>query len=156
MSTGEEEILVTSIKDPTITHSVLDDLYHKRWNIEEYYKKIKARMKVENFSGKSALSVQQDFHAHVLLGNLCSLLVYSTDKAVEEKTKQRKRPYKTNWTEALRILKEELVRVFLRPTKYLFSEIVEEIAEYFEPVRHGRSYPRLFSKKSNRSNFGYQ
>jgi len=37
--------------------AVFFDLYHSRWPVEEDYKTVKSRIELENFSGKSALSV---------------------------------------------------------------------------------------------------
>ena len=55
--------------------AVFFDLYHSRWPVEEDYKTVKSRIELENFSGKSALSVYQDFHAKVLMKNIVSLFV---------------------------------------------------------------------------------
>jgi IS4 transposase len=41
----------------------LKALYHTRWQIEEGYKRQKCWLEIENFSGKSVRSVQQDYHA---------------------------------------------------------------------------------------------
>jgi hypothetical protein len=38
-------------------------LYYLRWGIEENYKRLKQWVEIENFSGKSVLSIQQDFYA---------------------------------------------------------------------------------------------
>ena len=38
------------------------ELYHDRWPLEEDYKVMKCRIELEYFSGKSALTVYQDFH----------------------------------------------------------------------------------------------
>src|SRR3954463_9577726 len=43
-------------------------LYHLRWAQEEHYKCFKCRVEVENWSGKSALTICQDFHARLILG----------------------------------------------------------------------------------------
>jgi hypothetical protein len=38
------------------------ELYYLRWGIEENYKRLKQWVEIENFSGKSVLSIQQDFY----------------------------------------------------------------------------------------------
>ena len=58
-----------------LPNGLFSDLYHSRWPVEENYKIIKSRIELENFSGKSALSVYQDFHAKVLMKNIVSLFV---------------------------------------------------------------------------------
>jgi len=75
LSTGELEVLVTSLLDekayPT---SEFLELYNYRWGIETYYFLLKSRLSLENFSGKTAESIRQDFFSAVLLANLESLL----------------------------------------------------------------------------------
>jgi hypothetical protein len=52
-------------------------LYHCRWQVEEDYKVLKAWLTMENFSGKSVLSIYQDFHAKIFSKNLTSILAFS-------------------------------------------------------------------------------
>jgi hypothetical protein len=55
--------------------SLFKALYHLRWGIEENYKRLKQWVEIENFSGKSALSVKQDFYAKIIASNLTSLMI---------------------------------------------------------------------------------
>jgi hypothetical protein len=71
---GKVAVLITSLIDTKqYPIDIFNDLYHQRWPIEEDYKTIKCRMELENFSGKSALSVYQDFHAKVFAKNWSGL-----------------------------------------------------------------------------------
>jgi hypothetical protein len=75
LDSGETEILITSLLDTQkYPHSEFASLYHLRWPVEEDYKVMKRRIEVENFSGKSVLSVYQDFHAKVFSKNLTAVL----------------------------------------------------------------------------------
>jgi hypothetical protein len=47
---------------------------------------MKKWIKVENFSGKSVLSVYQDFHARVFSKNLTSALAFPTQSKIDENT----------------------------------------------------------------------
>mgnify|MGYP002079359385 CR=1 FL=1 len=70
---GESEMLCTSLTD--MEKYVYDDfveLYHYRWNEEEAFKLLKCRIEVENFSGKTATAVKQDFYAKMFLLTLCA------------------------------------------------------------------------------------
>lgn len=49
------------------------DLYHRRWRIEEAFKRLKHRLNLEHVSGLSQLAVPQDFAAKVICGNLQAL-----------------------------------------------------------------------------------
>jgi hypothetical protein len=73
LENGEKEILCTSLTDSdTYLYSDFEQLYHYRWNEEEAYKLLKSRIEIENFSGKTARAVKQDFHAKVFLMTLCA------------------------------------------------------------------------------------
>ena len=61
LENGETEILITSLVDTDkYTAEIFFDLYHHRWPIEEDYKVMKCRIEIENFTGKSVLSVYQE------------------------------------------------------------------------------------------------
>ena len=61
---GKAQVLITSLTDTQqYPNEIFDELYHRRWPVEEDYKTIKCRIELENYSGESVLSVYQDFHA---------------------------------------------------------------------------------------------
>ena len=66
LSTGEYEVLVTSLVDEfTYPNELFKELYHLRWEIETFYGFLKTRLELENFSGKTVESLYQDFYATV-------------------------------------------------------------------------------------------
>ncbi|MGD9948960.1 MAG: hypothetical protein AB7U29_10830 [Desulfobulbus sp.] len=82
--------IVTSLIDSKkYPHHLFAELYHDRWPIEEDYKVVNCRIEVENFSGKSPLSVYQDFHAAVFSKNITAMLVASVREKVEAATASR-------------------------------------------------------------------
>ena len=67
LDSGEIEVLITSLTDEKkYPQEIFKELYHKRWPVEVDYLFMKERLQIGNFSGKSALSVYQDFHSKVL------------------------------------------------------------------------------------------
>ena len=75
LPTGSSTVIITSLLDQERhSHEFLGGLYHKRWQVEEDFKTLKARMILENFSGKSVHSVEQNFHAAICFKNLVSFL----------------------------------------------------------------------------------
>ena len=54
-------------------------LYHRRWRVEEAFKRIKHRLRLEAPSGLNYLAFQQDFAAKVLADNLSQLLSAETE-----------------------------------------------------------------------------
>jgi IS4 transposase len=68
--------------------SLFKALYHLRWGIEENYKRLKQWVEIENFSGKSALSVKQDFYAKIIASNLTSLMALAAQKEVDKRKRR--------------------------------------------------------------------
>ena len=155
LETGEKEILCTSLTDTEkYQYKEFDSLYHYRWNEEEAYKLLKSRIEIENFSGKTAKAVKQDFHAKVFLMTLCAAYAHPIeDKVIEEyKADQQQRKYdqKINRTNAMSMTMEIMIAVIIRKQfrKALnaFDDIVEKTREIIRP---GRSFPR--NKKLKRT-----
>jgi hypothetical protein len=150
LSTGEKEVLVTSLLDEDdYPYGVFSDLYQFRWQVEESYKTWKSRLEIENFSGKSCLSILQDFHAKIFSCNLTSILVSGADQMVKQKCKNRKRKYKANFTQALNRMKNSIVLLFCRENK-IAEGYLDELTSLFvanlEPIRVDRHYERNFRK----------
>ncbi len=75
LSTGEYEVLVTSLLDEAeFPDGDFLHIYYMRWGTEGFYGILKTRLNLENFSGKTAESVYQDFYATVYLSGLESIL----------------------------------------------------------------------------------
>ena len=127
---------------------------HKRWPVEEDYKTMKCWLEVENFSGKSVLSIYQDFHAKVFSKNLTSVLAFSTREIIEQNSKTCKHLRQINFAQALSKVKDVIVLLFIR-VKNSVSDIISDLHEIFfrtiEPIRLGRQFPR--NHKSSRRLF---
>ena len=78
LNTGEFEVLVTSLLDETLYPTAdFKELYRLRWGIETFFGILKTRLGLENFTGKSAESVYQDFYSSVYLTGLEAMLTES-------------------------------------------------------------------------------
>jgi DDE family transposase len=146
LDSGEAEVLITSLIDcEKYPFHLFAELYHDRWPVEEDYKVMKCRIELENFSGKSALSVYQDFHARIFSKNITSMLAFAAQNRVTEATKDREHSYRVNFTQALSTMRDTIVILFQRSTstiQNIVSDILETFAMATEPVRPGRKYPR--------------
>lgn len=147
LANGEKEILCTSLTDTEkYIYEEFEQLYHYRWNEEEAYKLLKSRVEVENFSGKTARAVRQDFHAKVFLMTLCAAYAHPIEEKVVEEykaDKDRKHNQKINRTNALSTTQDIMVGMFIK-RKFIqaleaFDEIVENTREIIRP---DRSFPR--------------
>ena len=154
LSTGEKEVLVTSLMDqPEVSCDELSQLYQKRWLVEESYKRMKSRLEIENYSGKSPLALLQDYYAKIFSGNLTSILMSETQHLIDQKFKNRKHTYQMNFTQALNRMKNSVVLLFVRSkskTNTYLLHLRELFLQNLELIRPNRHYQRNFrtSKKT--------
>lgn len=117
LENGAKEILCTSLTDDsTYLYSDFEKLYHYRWNEEEAYKLLKSRIELEDFSGKTAKAVKQDFYAKVFLMTLSAAYAHPVEERViaeYEADKNRKHGQKINRTNALATTMDILVPAFI-------------------------------------------
>ena len=74
LPTGETELLLTSLIDKSATLEALSEVYQGRWtSMEEGYKKQKINMQLENFSGKTVISIQQEYWATLVVANILEM-----------------------------------------------------------------------------------
>jgi hypothetical protein len=152
LDNGEKEILCTSLLDHNrYLHQDFVEVYHYRWNEEEAYKLLKSRIELENFSGKTAKAVRQDFHAKVFLMTLCAAYAHPIEEKVIQEYKadeQRKHDQKINRTNALAATQDVLIGLFIRKQYQkaiiAFDDIVEKTREIIRP---GRKVPRKTKPK---------
>lgn len=152
LPTGEYEILCTSLTDmEQYPYDEFEELYHYRWNEEEAYKLLKCRIELEDFSGKTAIAVKQDFHAKVFLMSLCAMYAHPIEEKVRQEYKadqERKHSQKINRTNAIAMTRDILISVFIRKEfkKALnaFDNVVEKTREIIRP---GRSVERKHRPK---------
>jgi hypothetical protein len=93
LSTGEYEVLVTNLLDtPTFPTEEFQAIYHRRWGVEGFYNRLKSRLNLENFTGKTAQAVYQDCYAAVYLTGLETLLTGDVNQSLAEKPTQYPQP----------------------------------------------------------------
>lgn len=160
LDNGLVEILCTSLVDSQkYPYKEFKELYHMRWGTEEAYKLLKSRIEVENFSGLTARSIYQDFHAKILMMNFCAILSYPIEEKVRAEYAKEKTGNKfdqqVNKTNALVATKDSLVILFFKDT---WKEILEKFDRLIEKtreiIRPDRKNPRnLKPKKLHHTNY---
>jgi hypothetical protein len=143
---GKVAVLITSLIDiQRYPIGIFNDLYHQRWPVEEDYKAIKCRMDLENFSGKSPLSVYQDFHAKVFAKNLVALMAFHVKDALDKADDNKMYQYQINFTQALSKSKGVIALLFHDSSKRI-RRLIADLQYIFqrtvEPIRPGRKHPR--------------
>jgi len=154
------QILITSLIDTqSYPIEIFHELYHHRWPVEEDYKAIKCRLELENFSGKSVLSVYQDFHAKVFAKNLVSIMAFPLKDSLEIDSGDKKYIYQINFTQALSKSKGAIALLFYE-TGNKIRKLIADLQNIFqrtvEPIRPGRKYPRNHKPKLRKFFFQYK
>lgn len=154
---NEVEVLVTSLTDQEVYDcSIFKSLYHLRWGIEENYKRLKQWAEIENFSGKSTLSVKQDFYAKIVASNLTTLMEIQAQEIVDKRTRYLKRNYQINYAQALSKMKHRIISLIINKSGDIVT-LIKHTAGYIsrtiEAVREGRSYPRRLKNIKNDIHF---
>jgi hypothetical protein len=154
---NEVEVLVTNLMDEKrYDASLFQSLYHLRWGIEENYKRLKQWCEIENFSGKSVLSVKQDFYAKIVSSNLSALMEAKAQELVHKQTKNLSHTYQVNYAQALTKMKHTivaLIRLQKEALKTLINQTIQYISLTKEIVRKSRSYPRRLKNMKNDIHF---
>ena len=160
LSTGETEVLITTLLDTNrYPINIFADLYHLRWPVEEDYKTMKCRMELASFSGKSTLSVYQDFHAKVFSKNLTSIVANTTKDEIDKLSQRRNFQYQINFVQALSKMKHTIVLLFTRSVaqvKLIITKLQKIFSQTVEQVRPGRSFIRKHKIKLKKFHFAYK
>ena len=148
LESGEIEVLLTTLLDKERYRiHLFKELYNKRWGIEKNYDIQKNKIQVENFSGYSDTSIQQDFYCSLFIGNLQSLLIGELEEEVKEKYGERKLEYKINENLSIGFLKNKIIELFLsKKPEIVLEELKLLLLQHVEPIRPGRKNARNMEK----------
>ena len=89
--------------------AVFGQLYQQRWRIEEAFRHIKCRLKLERFGGETPLAIRQEFHATILLHNLATLAGLEALQALPEAERSEQHVNLTHASQWLRLLIPQLL-----------------------------------------------
>ena len=144
LSSGEKEVLVTNLSDrETFSLKDLNDLYKMRWGVEESFKSLKRVLNVEYFTGKTVLSIQQDFYAKVFMLNMASMI--GSQGVYQEVFSKNANKYKSkpNKTQLLAKTKDFLTEIFYSgKLSKVIKQILKLLYRRCEIIRPDRSFPR--------------
>jgi len=150
---NEVEVLITNLVDSKkYDVNVFKSLYFLRWGIEENYKRLKQWCEIENFSGKSALAIQQDFYAKIVASNLTALMAMAAQKSINLKTNQLKLLYQINFAQALSKMKHRIIYLIVHARdniKAFIERTQHYLSQTCESVRFGRVTPRRLKNLKN-------
>ena len=134
---GNIRVLMTNLLDARrYPAEQFGALHHRRWRVEEAFKRIKHRLRLEAPSGLTYLAFQQDFAAKVLADNLCQLLSAET-----EPPDATSRPNRTYAQGALKPILAGCL-LALEHARNQLQTVLDTIACNHCRVQPERSYPR--------------
>ena len=156
LDSGIEEVLVTNLFDEELGLQAFKALYFKRWGIEVKFLELKSRLQIENFTGDTVISVEQDFYASIYLSNMVALAKNEANEKIAQnkEDKSLKYEYKVNTNILIGTLKDSLVLMLLEdnPEKRnaMFNRTMLEITKNIVPIRSGRSHARRKGLKAHK------
>jgi hypothetical protein len=112
LDTGELEVLATSLLDTTrYPTAEFAQVHHWRWGIETYYGRLKGRLELENWSGKTKEAIEQDFQAAVFLSNLETVVCRSAEQELAQATAHRAQAVQLNQAVCLHTIKNRIIEL---------------------------------------------
>ena len=162
LSSGETETLVTNLDEKLLPLSQAADLYFRRWAIETAFDTLKSKLQLENFSGKTEVSVRQDFYATIYIAGFAMICAADATKQIQDNDqgKNLKYPRKANMNRTIAYLRNRFFLILLEQDpdlrRALFDRLSRDIAAYPVPIRpersparnNPRSKPFFMAKKS--------
>lgn len=153
LSTGEIEILATSLLDQEkYPLEDFQELYAMRWHVETLFDRLKNRLALENFTGKTAKAVKQDFYATVLITNMESAITGEVD----DEFVKTESPQQVNKSVSFNAIMHAAYDIAACPYSEV-DEIVENLQKLFlkgtNHVRKNRIVPRVATPVRRSLNF---
>ena len=119
------------------------DLYHLRWRVEEGYKKQKAFLDIEDFSGRTVHSIKQDVHASALVHALVAMECFASKELVPTKVAKRRNSYKVNFAEAIQSFKRRIIDMLSGQLSLIDRyKRLKAMARNLTVVKPGRNFER--------------
>lgn len=153
LADGTIEDLVSNLDINEIPYEEMKELYYKRWNIEISYDVLKNKLYIENFSGKTQITIEQDFYAQMLLYNMLEDI--KKDAGEEVKTNENnKYEYKINMNCLVGLFKSKIIEIAIETDdekrEKLYLTLLSKIKRYLIPIKPNRSFSRDKKNTTNK------
>lgn len=148
LDTGEVETLITNLPRKSFKREEFLELYAMRWGAEKGYDRVKNKLSLEKFSGKTLSSVQQEFYGTLFALNYATLIwVEGNEKLAEERVhKNNRNDYIVNYDILVNELKHKLPAILNARSKGNADDILLRLKHnamrHPSTVRPGRHFPR--------------
>jgi len=144
---GETEYLATSIYNKSLNRKDFKELYFLRWGLEKKYGELKNQFLLEEFSGATSTSVEQEFFINLLLSNITALLKSSADEEIRKGAKKsNKYRYQANRSFIISRLK------WFIPQFFFGNQTIETLIDIYDDacVRLSQIQPGRKNKRNKR------
>lgn len=156
LSTGETKILATSINNENITRDDFKKLYWLRWGVETFFGKIKGRLALENFTGKTIESIKQDFWSTILISNIETIMTEDLENTINIQNQETKHKKQINKAVSFNVIKSMAFDIFVEENDT--DIIINKLEKLFitNPIleRPGKTIDRTV--KAARKSLNYQ
>lgn len=148
LSSGDTETLLTNLDDKQLPFSQAADLYFKRWTIETAFDTLKSKLQLENFSGKTKVSVLQDFYATVYITGFAMICAADATKQIQDNDREKNLKYarKANMNRSIDFLRKRFFLIILEDDPdirhAMLDRLCRDIAAYPVSIRPDRSPSR--------------
>lgn len=132
LSDDSHEVLITNLDRQSFDIDKLKQLYAMRWGIETSFRDLKYTLALSHLHSKKTEYIFQEIFAKLTMYNFAELIT----SHVIVKQKNRKYPYKINFSAAVRICRDFFFKN-ISP-----STLEAHLSKQLLPVRHGFSNPR--------------
>lgn len=157
LPSGEVEVLATSLMDESLYPTALfAQLYNYRWGVETFFSKLKGRLCLENFTGKSVEAIKQDFWSTIFISNLETVMTEDVQEKINERLDKQLLPKKINKAVSFNAIKNLAFDILSLTTD--LEEIIHRLTKLFvmNPIvfRDSRQVPR--HKTSDTQSYNFQ
>ena len=143
LENGQYEVLVTNLLDETeFPTADFLDIYHMRWGVEGFYAILKTRLNLENFSGKTAQSIYQDFYSTVYLTGLETILTTDINDILAKKNVKHKQ--QVNHVVSFNAIKNQVFELLCsnQPANVVIDRLEKLFLTNRVSIRDKRKVPR--------------
>ena len=150
---GETETLLTNFNQKQLPIRCASQLYFKRWGIETAYDALKSKLQLENFSGRTEVSVLQDFYATVYLAGFAAICAAEANEIIAGNDAGKKLKYcrKANLNRTIAKLRNLFWQILMEADPVirnaLLNRLCRDIAARPEPIRPNRSPARKLPRR---------
>lgn len=157
LSSGEIEVLATSLLDEVLFPAEnFSYIYSLRWGVETFFSKVKGRLALENFTGKTVESIYQDFWSTVFISNLETIMTEDIEEKINAEKQPENKQQKINKAVSFNAIKNMAFEIFFdEPNK---DKVNDKLTKLFVmntvTVRENRIVSR--KKISDTQSLNYQ